>query len=63
MTTLAVIQQTHPEAWVHFDQTAQDCGFPRPWFVWSTQDDDMKCLGEGKTEVEALANAVQEVGE
>lgn len=56
--TLAAIQQVHPDAWVHFDQTAYDCGYHKPWMVWSTQDDDMQLLGEGRTEAEAIQDAV-----
>lgn len=63
MTDLTVIRQTYPDAWLHFDTTARDCGYPRPWMVWSTQDDDMKLLGEGTTEPEALTDALTNLEE
>lgn len=55
------IQQVYPDAWVHYDQTARDCGYPRPWMVWSTRDTDMQVLGEGTTEAEAIADALNEL--
>lgn len=59
---LAKLRQTYPEAVVHFDRTARDCGYPRPWMVWSDETDEAKCLGDGATESEALGAALQEMG-
>lgn len=58
---METIHQTYPDAFVHLDTTARDCGYPRPWMVWSTQDDDMKCLGEGRTRDEAIQEALNNV--
>ena len=55
------IQKLYPDAYVALDLAARDCGYPRPWFVWSTQDDDMRMLGEGRTEAEALRDALNNV--
>lgn len=58
MADLTTIRQTYPDAYVRFDQTAKDCGYPRYWMVWSHNDSDMRLLGEGTTEAEALTDAL-----
>lgn len=57
MSDLDLIRQHHPDAYAQFDQAAWDCGYPKPWQVWSHWDQDMKLLGEGTTEPEAWQDA------
>lgn len=57
MADLTTIRQTYPDAYVRLDQTAKDCGYWKPWMVWSHEDSDAQLLGEGRTEQEAIADA------
>lgn len=61
--TLDTIRTRYPDAFVAFDQVAYDCGYWKPWMVWSHNDSDMKCLGEGRTEAEAITDALNNLEE
>lgn len=59
MMDFDIIKEKYPEAFVSKNQAAIDVGAMfAAYSVWSHSGSDMKELGYGETEIEALRNAV-----